>query len=83
MLLPIQAQGATQGALEEQLRVRTAEVQSAREEATRLRTALVDAELELQRVTSREPAKRRSEQVLPCRCLQSIRSHILCISIHL
>ncbi len=63
MAVPKQAQGAAQGALEEELRARTAEVQSAREETTRLRRALVDAELELQRVTSREPPKRRGEQV--------------------
>lgn len=52
-----------QGALEEQLSARTAEVQTAREDAMRLRRALADAELELQRVTTRESTKRRGEQV--------------------
>ncbi len=45
-------QGGMQSALEEQLAARTSEVQSFKDEARRLRAALVDAEMELQRLTS-------------------------------
>lgn len=52
-----------QGLPVEQLREKTTEVQAAQEEAARLRRALVDAELELQRVTSADSSLRRSDQV--------------------
>lgn len=52
-----------QCALQEQLRARTAEAQSLKEESARLRSALVDAEMELQRVTSAHIAKEAANQV--------------------